>query len=155
MSTYKRLRKAAKAQAAATSNGKLNPLERLVLNADKDREAEKPHVNLKYYEHSYECFSCWEPSELAAFSDFLHKLRSTNWQSIFESGGKRGNKTGFGYTIHKNWGALPNNEVLKNISPDITCFELRVTQKMRVHGFRAVDAFYLIWLDRRHRIYAE
>ena len=102
---------------------------------------------------AFECFSSWSPSELKAFSDFLIKLKSAKWKDIYATGGKKGTKSGLGYTPHKNRSMLPNNPELKDISPDITFFELRVTQKARVHGFRVKSAFFLVWLDKNHRIY--
>jgi len=48
---------------------------------------------------------------------------------------------------------LPLHPELKTVSPDIDFFELRVTGEARVHGFRVIDGFYLVWLDREHEIY--
>ncbi len=114
---------------------------------------DRPYAVLKYYRPDFECFSSWTPSELKAFSDFVIKLKSAEWKDIYTTGGKAGTKKGLGYTPHKDRSRLPDNPELRDISPDITFFELRVTQKARrVHGFRVKSAFFLVWLDRNHRI---
>lgn len=142
--------------AAAQSNSasvSLSPLERVVLNSARSQEKETPHVNLKYYDSHYQCFSAWSSDELSAFSAFIEKMKDSKWQGIYKTAGKSGTKTGFGYTIHKDLSKLPKKSIIDSISPDVTYFELRVTQQARVHGFRLMDAFYLIWLDRSHDVY--
>ncbi len=114
---------------------------------------ESPYVVLKYYQPDFECFSSWNNSELTAFSQFLLKLKKSKWTDIYKTGGAQGDKTGLGYSKHKDRSKLPKHPELDNISQDITFFELRVTQKARVHGFRVKEAFFLVWLDREHRIY--
>jgi len=49
-------------------------------------------------------------------------------------------------------GLYPKTRVLEAISPDLGFFELRVTQKARVHGFRSANAFFLVFLDKDHAI---
>lgn len=39
------------------------------------------------------------------------------------------------------------------LSEDIGWCEMRVTQKARVHGFRAGQGFFLVFLDRGHDIF--
>lgn len=113
------------------------------------------YVYLKYFDHQFECFSDWQADELKQFSQFINKLRQTSWQNIYKSAGRPGNKKGLGYTIHKNTEILPNENLVKILSPDVTFFELRVSGSMRVHGFRQKSVFFLIWLDRKHRIYLQ
>lgn len=101
-----------------------------------------PYVNLKYFDSNYECLSAWEKDELKLLSDFVQKISNSNWFDIQKS-----------YTKHKDKRALPRNNKIENVSPDITFFELRVSIKARVHGFRSANAFFLCWLDRNHQIY--
>lgn len=108
-------------------------------------------VNLKYYNHSHECFSCWTKEELVKFSEFTSILTQQTWAEIYRSGGK--SKVGLGYTVHKNKDVLPNKGKVPKISEDITLFELRTGDKARVHGFRSKSVFFLVWLDRNHQIY--
>lgn len=45
-------------------------------------------------------------------------------------------------------------QVSKEISSDIPFFELHVDHnKLRVHGFRAGSAFFLVLLDHEHRVF--
>lgn len=109
-------------------------------------------VVLKYFDDSYECFSDWKENELKDFSGFIKTMKQMTWNEIYRSGGKS-NKTGLAYTVHTNKEVLPNQDIVKSISEDITFFELRVSKKARVHGFRVKSAFYLVWLDRNHEVY--
>lgn len=120
-------------------------------NADRERA----YVALKYYQSAYECFSDWSREELKAFSAFCDKVNERTWEQIKQSGGARGGKTGLGFTPHRDRGTLPNNGLRSVISPEVEFSEMRVTQKARVHGFRMKSAFFLVWLDKDHRVYAE
>jgi hypothetical protein len=77
---------------------------------------------------------------------------------VIATGGKEG-KRGLAYTpydIAQVDKAIRDHfeNVRKRISDDITFFELRVNQnKLRVHGFRANAAFFLVLLDREHRVW--
>jgi hypothetical protein len=113
-----------------------------------------PYVALKYYQPEFQCFSEWAADELRAFSDFNRKLRHLTWQLVYQSGGRSGTKTGLGYTPYDS-GVLPPPPFLATISEDISWFELRVTQRARVHGFRAGAAFFLVYLDRAHEVFAD
>ncbi len=128
-----------------------NAFEKFVLNCDKDKEAETPHVNLKYYTPSFECISSWEEEYLKAFSSFIEKMRLMKWSDIYKTGGSLGHKTGVGYTILDKK-KYPKNQMLDTVSEDITFFELRIDKTARVHGFRCLDAFYLVYLDKSHQI---
>ena len=103
---------------------------------------EHPYVNLKYFDSNYECLSAWGKDELKLLSDFIQKISDSNWFDIQKS-----------YTKHKDRRSLPKSKKIDNVSPDITFFELRVSLKARVHGFRSANAFFLCWLDRNHQIY--
>ena len=142
-------------EQAARKNAPAGPklLPRLVLSALGALEGrrEQPYVALKYYHADFECFSEWEPGELRAFSDFNRKMGQLSWQQIYETGGKQ--KTGLGFTLHDGNARLPDLGFLDELDPDVRLFELRVTRKARVHGFRAGDAFFLVLLDREHRVY--
>ena len=118
-------------------------------------DREKGYVALKYFQSSYECFSDWSKDELKAFSGFCRKVAERSWEQIRQSGGGSGNKSGLGFTAHKDRRRLPNNGLRDLISPEVDFSEMRVTQKARAHGFRMKATFFLVWLDKDHRIYAE
>jgi hypothetical protein len=77
---------------------------------------------------------------------------------VIASGGKEGER-GLAYTpydiAHVDKGIRDHFvTVRKRISDEITFFELRVNQsKLPVHGFRANAAFFLVLLDREHRVW--
>lgn len=130
----------------------LTNLEISLYGLDKSFD-ESPHVNLKYVQTNYECFSDWTINDLKDFSSFLNKLEKSNWNDIMRSGGKLGSKTGFAYTKHKDKTKLPSSSIINKISDDVDFFELRINKKARVHGFRCASTFFLVWLDRNHLIY--
>lgn len=120
-------------------------------------DQDSPFVTLKYYQNTFECFSKWEKHELKSFSEFILRLRKLTWRQVLETSGKS-SKTGFGYTPYdisttKNAAKEHLDSVRMAVGDDITFFELRVTQKMRVHGFRMRAAFFLVLLDRDHRVF--
>lgn len=63
-----------------------------------------------------------------------------------------GTSRALGYPPHDGR-ALPAAPFLAHLSADISWCEMRVTQKARVHGFRAGNAFFLVFLDRNHEIF--
>jgi hypothetical protein len=129
---------------------RLTPLEHVLHSLDTN---DTPFVALKYYQPDHQCLSDWRMDELKAFSDFIRKLKLMTWADIYRSGGAAGAKHGLGYTVHKDRSNLPSNAELETISPDIQFFELRISHKARVHGFRSKNTFFLVWLDRNHEIY--
>jgi len=126
-------------------------LEVAALGLDGGPEA-MAYVALKYFQAAHQCFSEWTRDELRAFSEFNRKVSSQSWQQIYSSGGNGGSKGGLGYTAHDG-GALPPVVFAGTLSEDIGWCELRVTQKARVHGFRAGQGFFLVFLDRNHEIF--
>jgi hypothetical protein len=126
--------------------------EKIILNHFTDSKLETPHVNLKYFSSDWECFSAWTAQEMKLFSGFIGKLRSLKWQDIFASGGKLGQKTGVARTVIDRSKYPKDNKLLSDVSEEITLFELRIDQRIRVHGFRCHEAFYLVYLDREHRM---
>jgi len=147
----------------AQSASKLSPIEEKVFSLNNtmnggSADNENPFVTLKYFCNAFECFSVWEKDELKSFSDFISALRDRTWRQVLETSGKGDNKAGLAYTQYdiatiKNGAEEHLKRVRKQIGDDITFFELRVNQKMRVHGFRAKAAFFLVLLDREHRVF--
>jgi hypothetical protein len=127
-------------------------LEETVLGNERGADA-VPYVALRYFHPEFQCFSEWARDELRAFSELNRKLRQMTWRLVYESGGRVGEKTGLGYTLWPR-AVLPPPPELAAISDDITWFELRVTKRARVHGFRGGAAFFLVYLDRLHEVFA-
>jgi hypothetical protein len=109
-------------------------------------------VVLRYHQAAWQCFSDWTRDELRAFSEFNRKVSSLSWAQIYATGGRGAGKAGLGYTPHDGR-ALPPVGFADALSEDIGWCELRVTQKARVHGFRAGQGFFLVFLDRNHDIF--
>lgn len=119
---------------------------------EKKLPKDEPFVVLKYFEPSYQCLSEWTADELRSLTGLIDKIRDLSWPDIYKTAGSIGTKVGVGYTQHGSSVKLPESKRLDNLSPDLTFFELRVSDKARVHGFRIKSAFFLVWLDRNHRI---
>lgn len=152
-----------KIQQRVQSVSRLSPIEEKVFSLSNSMSGgyadnDNPFITLKYFRNAFECFSAWEKDELKSFSDFISSLRQRTWRQVLETSGKGENKAGLGYTPYEistiKGGAEDHlKEVRKQIGEDITFFELRVNQKIRVHGFRAKAGFFLVLLDREHRVF--
>ena len=131
------------------------------LKKDGTRESalnSNPYVVLRYFQKGWECFSAWEKDELTLFSGFLEKLSGHTWESVYKTAGKGENKSGLGYTPYELSTMKSGKSHLENIknqvSSEIGFFELRLSSKVRVHGFQYQSAFFLVLLDREHRVFS-
>jgi hypothetical protein len=143
------------ASSLITEKPNLSRIEKIVFGISAPEPKSYPYIVLKYYRPDHQCFSEWTKPELKNLSSFIKKLGNATWQDITASGGN--NKSGFGYTRHKNVNSLPHccKSVRDIISEDIQFFELRVSRKSRVHGFKVNEAFFLVLLDRNHAVYPQ
>ena len=144
----------------------LNPIEAKIFDLPtykKDGSKESslkrnPYVVLKYFQESWECFSEWEREDLKLFSNFLRTFSSHTWDSVYKSGGKGENKGSLGYTQYNvkdmKKGSSHLKKVSQLISEDLNFFELRVSDKIRLHGFQSQSAFFLVLLDKSHRVFS-
>ncbi|MDM1041729.1 MULTISPECIES: MAG6450 family protein [Empedobacter] len=107
-------------------------------------------ISFLHLQNKYQCFSEWTKNEMSEFWNFYSKAHEYTWTQIYSTGRKT-NKNGFAYTIIDKK-IYPNPEFKNTLSEDITLFELRVSKKARVHGFRNKSVFYICWLDRNHNI---
>lgn len=117
-------------------------------NNGENSDEKQAYIALKYFDKNFECFSEWSKDELACFSNFIDKINNLTWNDI-----KR--HTGLRYKMIDNAKGLPENSIKEKISKDISFYELRVSQKARVVGFRQNAVFFICWLDRNHRICPE
>ena len=117
---------------------------------EKTGNDKKVFISIKHIQHSYQCFSAWEKTEMSKFWAFSKKLHDMTWQQVYATASKGQGKRGLAYTtIPKN---NYNNEFVNKLSEDIDMFELRVDGAMRVHGYRDKAIFNLCFLDREHKI---
>lgn len=110
-------------------------------------------VSIRFVKHEFECFSTWRGEEMKLFWDFIRMIHQYTWNMLRQTGGKGANKAGMGYTL-----ISPDKypEALsKDIDPSSNLFELRVSQKARVHCFRDKTICYIYLLDKDHRIFPE
>ena len=116
-----------------------------------NRNNEQVFVSIKEFQNDFECFSDWSSAEMSKFWNFNNKLHNATWQQVYSTSSTGANKRGFALTYipKENY---PSNQFINNLSEDIKMFELRVDDKMRVHGFRIEQYFYLCYLDREHKI---
>ena len=99
------------------------------------------NVCLKYYQDQFECFSQWQKSELKMLSNWLNKAHARTVDQI----------TSNTKTCHLHMVA-PKYDMPKGLSPDVKIYGLDVGAKQRVHGAFVQNQFFLIWLDREHRV---
>lgn len=107
-------------------------------------------ISFIHLQNSHQCFSDWSKQEMNDFWNFYKKMHQYTWQQVYLTSGET-QKNGIAYTVIPT-SKYPNKDFKENLSEDITIFELRVTQKGRVHGFRNKAVFYICWLDRNHEI---
>lgn len=105
----------------------------------------KLSVNLKYYQKSAECFSSWQKAELKAFSNWVDKT-CTRTEAQVTSATKNCH-------AHNPGKRAAGFSVPQEVSPDVKFYGLDVTKGGRVHGFFERGQFFLVWLDRGHKVF--
>lgn len=148
--------KAAKRQAQAPSvsecAAKAFGLSRVLAESYDANGKGSVYVVLKYFEPTFECLSAWTTEQLRSLSDLIVTLRGLSWDELHQHGGIRPKQINL-RTIACGDQILAR--VKDQLSPEISFIELRVNRAVRVHGFRVEDAFFLVLLDREHRVYPD
>jgi hypothetical protein len=109
-------------------------------------------ISLRFIQSDHQCFNEWTKQEMKDFWSFNSSIHDKTWSLVYGSATKnKRNKSGLGYTV-MDIDNYPNIKFKKQLSPDITIFELRVNKRIRVHGFRDESVFYICWLDKEHEI---
>lgn len=106
-------------------------------------------VSLKYFRKQTECFSEWQPDELKKFSAMLGMVGQLSASKL---------KAHKPYCeVHKRPPAEDRFTRPDKLSEDLTFFELKVDKSnaARVHGVFVGSVFFLVWLDRLHKVYPE
>jgi hypothetical protein len=113
---------------------------------NKESENETVVVNFGELDTSYECLTDWNKKEITSFWEFLQsKIQIRKWQDIYDDNGLRKKEISIS--------SLPKGDLLNDLkNRDVSIFELRVSQKMRVFGYRSRRYFMICWLDKGHRI---
>lgn len=126
-------------------NSGLNKKHQPTVSADAVRheiEFDTVAVNLRYYQASYQCFSKWQKTELKAFSSWCEKISNRTEAQI----------TSTTQTCHAHINPSKRPRLPSELSPDIQIYGLDVSSKARAHGFFALGNFFLVWLDRDHKL---
>lgn len=90
------------------------------------------------------CISQWHGIELKNLIECFKKIESLKWVDIYTD-------SGLNYERNKCISVpLP-----KSVPTDVKLYSMRVSQKMRIYGYRAQQYFYIIWFDKNHIICPE
>lgn len=107
-------------------------------------------ISIKHLQSNFECFCDWSKSDMGFFWNFNNFLHSLTWEQVYSTS-RKNYKAGVAYTVisRSRYIKIP---FIKSLSPEITMFELRVSDRIRVHGFRDKSIFNLCILDKDHRL---
>ena len=83
----------------------------------------------------------WQGQELIELVNAFKKMESVKWNQLFDHPGLNYEK------IHKYSKPPP-----PQVSPDVTVYGFRVSEKKRVFGYRAGNVFRILWFDRNHEV---
>jgi len=108
-------------------------------------------LSLRFIQEKFQCFSDWSKTEMAIFWDFNRKIHNMSWELLYSQASKGKEKRGYAPTII-NKSKYSNQDFIKELDPGLDLFELRLNDKIRVHGFRDKAIFYLCFLDKNHEI---
>lgn len=107
----------------------------------------KAVLSFELFDSTHECPSDWG-NDIKSLFDAFKKVSCRTWIQIFQSGGKSGTKTGLGFTkISPAPFKLP-----REMSKDMEISEIRVSEKKRFFGTLKNEVYYVIRLDRNHRV---
>jgi hypothetical protein len=85
--------------------------------------------------------SKWRNNELDELIGCFKKVERSTWKNILRDDGLK-------YESHQ-YIDFPRP---KDLPPDASLDSIRVTQRMRLYGYRSDDVFYIIWFDREHAV---
>ncbi len=149
MSKKDRRQRPSKATALANTQTGIIPIRAIAAQVMGLNEKEPGFfINLKYYHSGFECFSEWQRAELKQFSSLTATLQQLNLLQLRTHSGLR-------MKAPKGKLAAPVPISLQPHLKHIEFVELRLSDKIRVHGFIEHPYFFLVWLDRNHRVFPD
>ncbi len=96
------------------------------------------HLNLRYYDEKHQCFSEWNMQDLKKFSSLAGQLGGRTPAEVLQK-----------ITPNKGESAIPPKE----LDPSLKMVHWKLGRKARVHGVLHKNIFFLIFLDRNHKIH--
>lgn len=108
-----------------------------------------PLFSMKYFDFGAECPSEWAGTDMRSLFSMFQKAGSLTWNDIKKTGGNPGSAVGLGFRVVEN----APIKIPPGISQDESISEMRATKKARVFGVRVDQTYYVIELDRGHRVF--
>ena len=110
-----------------------------------DGQSEALSISLKHYNDTHQCFGEWEPKEMRRFSSTIRHLRNLTRSDLNGTNIISKVKNQSGWTLKRP----------AKVDKELPIYELRIAKSsnLRAFGVMPESIFYLIWLDRSHRVF--
>lgn len=107
-------------------------------------QGEALSISLKHYDDGHQCFGEWDAKELRRFSSTIRHLRKLTRKDL--------NATNIISKLKNQRGWVLERPA--QVDKELPIFELRIAKSsnLRAFGVMPESVFYLIWLDRSHRV---
>lgn len=106
-------------------------------------DQQHPNFSFRHVDTNNYLLQDWEKDEIKQLVKRLILLEQLTWHGVKTHGGLR-------------WKTLDTSSlrcaIPANIPEEQTIAEFRVSQRMRVMGYRQDRTFYLVWFDRNHEV---
>jgi len=91
----------------------------------------------------------WSGPEIDQLLQTLRRMERLTWREIKTTGGQGRSSGGLGYKPieRRSLPSLPDG-----MPPDVQIHEVRVSERMRLFGYRVDAIFHLVWFDREHAV---
>lgn len=104
-----------------------------------------PYFSFKHACSNHFQLSDWQSGEIAELMETFRRMEQLNWHEIHKHRGLNYKQVD-PRTFSKD---LP-----EFISPDLSIYEVKVTKRARLFGYRLKNIFHIIWFDRNHEVYS-
>ncbi len=108
-------------------------------------DQQKPRFSLEFIQPEY-CLSHCDQKEKAHFADSLLKRSRMTWSELKSVG-----RHGLGYEIIKRNAIRAS--IPGHITEDVNLIAFRYNGKYPMVGYRHQSTFFILWVDRTHRLY--
>jgi len=121
--------------------------------AQRTPDKENPSFRFGYADLQNYCLHHANTEQIEALVKALAKMERYTWEQVRTSGGQGQHVGGLGYKPVEPTKRMPRFP--SDLPEDATIHEIRVTQRMRLFGYREDTIFYIIWFDPDHAIFPE